>query len=612
MPLDAKHLSGELAEQRRHVTGARADLENTVRFPDLQCFQHRSHDVRLRDGLPVSDGQRHVRICINPQRLWNELVARNWFHRLQHTLVSYAPAMKLQLDHGNPLIGKGVLHELLPLALLPLYVEAHHSVLVTNCHDGEIAVDVELRLDDLLRRLRGIGDVGERHLIGNLLLDGDAEAAAVRDAEILLLAVGIDFDAAHAEQLLHPAAQGGIQRPAEDRIRRVGVNNRLLIGLLQHSFFACASESKQRDDVGGRQRRIGAVRHGEFIDRPMEADGDVVIADARRRFQIEYRLDTDRIRKENVAAIECVLRPVQEDVAFNDVDAPQNDGLRDGAAESKISVPGNLGQRSLHLQLGCGDNVHVEVNIVEWRSRLWDRRRLVAAGKVLRKIKTRIQSEAVDGDVAGKRRILCSANELEISIGDRAHTRRITQADVAAIRGQCEIRIALDGDVSAEVQGSTTGPRGQLLYLQTVLIKVESAIDLAQSVGKIDERDAGIVDLDLAIDVGFVDGAADVHGGIGEPIRNHIAIEILQQLKVHLPVCAEMQAPFADQIHRARCGKIGSITHDVQTLDFHHLIRVSETHRAVVIQLQVLDFELYLRKVAVRGQKPRLAHRPFE
>src|SRR3954453_9159321 len=94
----------------------------------------------------------------------------------------------------------------LALALLPLYVEADHAILVTHCHDGEIAVDVELRLDDLLRRLRRVGDVGERHLVRNLLLDGDAESAAIRQSPVLLLAVRIDLDTAHPKQFLNPAA----------------------------------------------------------------------------------------------------------------------------------------------------------------------------------------------------------------------------------------------------------------------------------------------------------------------------------------------------------------------------------------------------------------------
>src|SRR6266705_6862200 len=57
-------------------------------------------------------------------------------------------------------------------ALLPLYVEADHAILVTYRHNGEIAIDVELCLNDLLCCLRRIGYVGQRHLIRDLLLNG--------------------------------------------------------------------------------------------------------------------------------------------------------------------------------------------------------------------------------------------------------------------------------------------------------------------------------------------------------------------------------------------------------------------------------------------------------
>src|ERR1035438_9213305 len=55
-------------------------------------------------------------------------------------------------------------------------IETDHAVLIARAHNRNIAVDVILALNNLLRTLRNVGAVGESNVIGELLLDGDLRA----------------------------------------------------------------------------------------------------------------------------------------------------------------------------------------------------------------------------------------------------------------------------------------------------------------------------------------------------------------------------------------------------------------------------------------------------
>src|SRR3954470_4192399 len=154
------------------------------------------------------------------------------------------------------------------------------------------------------------------------------------------------------------------------------------------------------------------------------------------------------------------------------------------------------------------------MNIVERRIRLRRRRWLVAAGKVERKIETRIQAETVYGDVAGESGVSRGSHELQVGVRYRTHAWRIPQSDLVTGGGQVEIRIALDRDVAAEVQIAAAASGSELFDLQAVLIEVERAIDLAQAVRQVNEGDRTVRDLELAVEVRFVHGSADLKCGL--------------------------------------------------------------------------------------------------
>ena len=77
-----------------------------------------------------------------------------------------------------------------------------------------MAVDGDFGLDQLLAGGVDVGGVGEGEVAAQLLLDDDAGGGVAERAEV----VGIDFDAAGAEELLDAGADGGVERAAEQGV----------------------------------------------------------------------------------------------------------------------------------------------------------------------------------------------------------------------------------------------------------------------------------------------------------------------------------------------------------------------------------------------------------
>ena len=95
-------------------------------------------------------------------------------------------------------------------------IEADYAVLVAGSDRRNVAREVILALNDLLRALRDIGAVSQRDVIGKLLLNGDLGSSG-RGIGFRGQALRIDLDAAGAKQLLDTAAYGGIDRLVDDQ-----------------------------------------------------------------------------------------------------------------------------------------------------------------------------------------------------------------------------------------------------------------------------------------------------------------------------------------------------------------------------------------------------------
>src|SRR5437016_3129921 len=119
--------------------------------------------------------------------------------------------------------------------------------------------------------------------------------------------------------------------------------------------------------VGGGQGRFGAIGEVELIGRAVYPQGDVVVANTGACLQIEDGLNADRPTKSDFTALQTVLGPAEVDVSLDDVHAPENCRPCSGSPQMKISIPRELGQRGLHLQLWRGNDMHVEPHLVQDR-----------------------------------------------------------------------------------------------------------------------------------------------------------------------------------------------------------------------------------------------------
>src|SRR5579872_6251671 len=115
-------------------------------------------------------------------------------------------------------MGKNLFQTILFLALSNADIKADYAVLIARAHHRNITIHVVFALNDLLRTLRDVGAVGERKVIGELLFDGDLRASRC-GIGFRSQPLRIDLDAADSKELLHAAADRGVNRLIDDQVR---------------------------------------------------------------------------------------------------------------------------------------------------------------------------------------------------------------------------------------------------------------------------------------------------------------------------------------------------------------------------------------------------------
>ena len=149
-----------------------------------------------------------------------------------------------------------------------------------------------------------------------------------------------------------------------------------LAGLLLQlgGFIAGAAECQKSDDVGFWKRRFGAIVEVQAaIGGSADGDAEIVITDVGGGLEIELRLDGDGIGEGNVAAFEGEVSAVKGGLTFEDIDAAQESGACDGAAQAEVGVTGEAGDGGAHLEFRRGLHMDVEFDVVE--RRVGDRQR---------------------------------------------------------------------------------------------------------------------------------------------------------------------------------------------------------------------------------------------
>lgn len=98
-PLDRVHVAGDAREHRGRVSRAGSDLEHLLTALEREGVRHQRDDVRLRDRLAGSDGQRRVLVGELGERRRQELLARDGAHGGENELRADAARGDGTVDH---------------------------------------------------------------------------------------------------------------------------------------------------------------------------------------------------------------------------------------------------------------------------------------------------------------------------------------------------------------------------------------------------------------------------------------------------------------------------------------------------------------------------------
>ncbi len=113
MAFDRENLLSKLSEQGGYIAGTGSNFENFIGGDELEGFEHASNNVRLRNGLVVTDRQRMVFVGLAAIRFRDKSVAGDAEHRIEDAGIRDAAIPELGVDHKLARGGR-VGHELWP------------------------------------------------------------------------------------------------------------------------------------------------------------------------------------------------------------------------------------------------------------------------------------------------------------------------------------------------------------------------------------------------------------------------------------------------------------------------------------------------------------------
>ena len=127
-----------------------------------------------------------------------------------------------------------------------------------------------------------------------------------------------------------------------------------------------AAGGQQRHDFAELQRRIGARRQGQLVDRPGDRERDIDAARLGFQIDIQNRVDLHGVKEGDAALVDGVLRAEEGQLALRDVDASEQRRIAGGAAQVQVGLGLHVfGQRALQLNIGRGLDLNVEVQAAE-------------------------------------------------------------------------------------------------------------------------------------------------------------------------------------------------------------------------------------------------------
>ena len=215
-------------------------------------------------------------------------------------------------------------------------------------------------------------------------------------------------------------------------------------------------------------------------------------------------LDADRVGERDVAALQIVAGSGDDGAALGDGDAAQQRGRGDGAAQAQVHVAGQLGIGVLEVQLRRGDEVHIEADVVGRGVGRRDGLHGVGLRGEGGDVQVGADGEAGDEHVAGEQQVVLRALQVQRGVGQGADALRIANANALAGDREVGIDAVLVGQVAAHAEQAAAAHGGQGLDLQTVLVELQRAMQLAEAVGHVLKRQRAVLEVDAALQAGIL------------------------------------------------------------------------------------------------------------
>jgi len=137
------------------------------------------------------------------------------------------------------------------------------------------------------------------------------------------------------QALMRPAELGSKWPPRAARSAQSGV----LPGReALRAFCARLSKRQQRDDVAAKAWRIGPVREGEAAGGAGKIESDLILADRRRRFDVEHRIEAERIREINVACARSCIGCPGSSFLRQQIECGRGNWMLPSAAQAQVGV----------------------------------------------------------------------------------------------------------------------------------------------------------------------------------------------------------------------------------------------------------------------------------
>ena len=148
------------------------------------------------------------------------------------------------------------------------------------------------------------------------------------------------------------------------------------------------------------------------------------------------------------------------------------------------------------------------------------------------KVQIGTDREAGDEHIAGEQQVVLRALQAQRGVGQGADAVRIADANALAGDRKVGVDAVLVGQETGHAQQAAAAHGGERLDFKAVLVEFERAVQLAEAVGNVFEREGAVLEVDAALQPGIRQRAMGLDLEGGGSAGGQVGIEGLGQLEV--------------------------------------------------------------------------------